>query len=103
MRFPSAVDPMTEDPRDREDREAELRRFKDERAFCELCQFNPYIAANAVAFAYASFPVSEPDRDEYGRRIMSGASAFAADYGWPAVFRILAAAIHAYDDAQARR
>jgi ATP-dependent exoDNAse (exonuclease V) beta subunit len=95
MRFTNAVDPMTEDPRDRDDREAELQREADEQALLEACQEQPFTAAEAIARTYA-----------YGSTVLMisrQAQAFAADYGWPAVFRVLAAAIHAYDDAQARR
>lgn len=96
MRFPSAVDPMTEDPRDREDREAEQKRFEDERALLEAFQENPYAAVKACECAYVDGWHGLSDLADH-------AHFFAADYGWPAVFRVLAMAIHAYDDAQARR
>jgi hypothetical protein len=90
MRFPHAVDPMTEDPRDREDREAEQQRFEDEQALLAVMRFNPFLAAKDVVGVYAG--------DQW-TIVGDMAAAFAADYGWPAVFRVLAAAIHAYGDA----
>ncbi len=100
MRFPHAVDPMTtEDEQDRLNRAAEAQRWEDEAMLKARFYRELPTAATAAATAFsADLPIEWPDDSLEWR-----CAQHAADYGWPAVFRILADAIYAHDDAINRR
>lgn len=91
------VDPITEDPRPREQRELEELRELDDAALIMLLKENPFLSASAVFRGYVRGDDAPIVWDhEYDVR------QYAAEYGWADTFRVLAKAIDAYEDARRR-
>lgn len=91
------IDPMTEDPRELEERAAEATRHEDERTLCDRLKENVYVGGLVCSMAFHDDTYAKPDTQA------SAVKDFAADYGWPAVFRVLAQAIHEHEQFIDRR
>lgn len=67
-------------------------RLQDERALRALMALNPFKAVDRASEAFIAS--QSPDYDEVGHRLRE----YAASYGWPAVFRVMATAIEEYQE-----